>query len=99
MLQAPREGRPPLPNPSPPSTGERGEEKAPAPRGQRRGTVCLPSPLYSGERGRGRGVLLLGTPTLSPNPSPLSTGERGEEKAPAPRGQRKGGFPALQDHR
>src|SRR5713226_8608576 len=40
----------------------------------------LPSPLYSGERGWGRGGVdsgYRGSFPLSPNPSPPSTGERG----------------------
>src|SRR5579872_6902745 len=38
--------------------------------------LFLPSPLFSGKRGRGSGVRDCSKP-LTPDPSPLSTGERG----------------------
>ena len=43
--------------------------------GEEESSLLLPSPLYSGERGWGRGGVTANP--LTPNPSPPSTGERG----------------------
>src|SRR5262249_41433304 len=66
----PRHLLPPHPHPSPPPSGERGEQQIPSPPPSgERGEQQVPSPSPSGERGRGEGVMFLEMPCPRVKPS------------------------------